>query len=29
MRCIFEELIGCIIEAYIDHIVVKSKRLVI
>jgi hypothetical protein len=26
MRCVFGELIGCIIEAYVDDIVVKSKR---
>jgi hypothetical protein len=26
MRCVFEELIGRIIEAYVDDIVVKSKR---
>jgi hypothetical protein len=26
MRCVFGELIGCIIEAYVDGIVVKSKK---
>jgi hypothetical protein len=26
MRCVFGELIGCIIEAYVDNIIIKSKR---
>jgi hypothetical protein len=26
MQCVFGELIGCIIEAYVDDIVVKSKK---
>jgi hypothetical protein len=26
MRCIFRELISCIIEAYVDDIIVKSKK---
>jgi hypothetical protein len=26
MQCVFRELIGCIIEAYVDDIVVKSKK---
>jgi predicted transcriptional regulator len=27
MRCVFGELIGRIIEAYVDNIVVKSKKI--
>jgi hypothetical protein len=27
MRNVFGELIGCIIEAYVDDIVVKSKKM--
>jgi hypothetical protein len=27
MRCVFEELIGRIIEAYVNDIIVKSKKI--
>jgi hypothetical protein len=27
MRRVFGELIGCIIEAYVDDIIVKSKKM--